>query len=35
MILRMKYWQPVAVGTLVAERHYYAGWRPGHVALLE
>jgi hypothetical protein len=31
MILRMKYWQPVAVRTLVAERHSYARWRPGHV----
>jgi hypothetical protein len=35
MILRMKYWQPVAVRTLVAERHSYARWRPGYVALSE
>jgi hypothetical protein len=31
----MKYWQPVAVRTLVAERQSYARWRPGHVAFSE
>jgi hypothetical protein len=35
MILRMKYWQPVAARTLVAKRHSYARWRPGHVAISE
>ena len=35
MILRMKYWQPVAFQNFGGERHSYARWRRGHVALSE